>query len=420
MSGSRSPLWNVGQSVRLERKDPYLLLQHVTIFVADQERGLRFFVDSLGFRVVLDYRAPAAPAGGTPTWPVGERLLTVAPPDGTARLALVAPAPGSEDHANIGKGRRIVFLTEDVEAKYREWSARGVHFLDPPGATPFEGKLARFEDPDGNRFSLVEVDQFTRQLEEQRRLTEEHQEFERRAARELEIARQVQARLFPQRKPEAQTLEYAGACIQARQVGGDYYDYLDLGRGRIGLVVGDIAGKGIAAALLMANLQANLRSQSATASSQPEQFLRSVNQLFYENTADGDYASFFFSDYDDATRKLRYANCGHLPAILLRRDGALERLASTSTVLGLFDDWDCVLQERRLCPGDTLLLYTDGVIESPNDSGEEFGEARLVDALRRHRALPSETLIAALVDEVRQFNRHEQQDDITLIVATCR
>src|SRR6202011_4361677 len=143
------------------------------------------------------------------------------------------------------------------------------------------------------------------------------QETEQRAAQELEIAKQVQARLFPQTLPAMKTLDYAGVCVQARQVGGDYYDFLDLGRDRLGLVIGDIAGKGIAAALLMANLQANLRSQCAIALDQPQRFLRSVNQLFYENTNDSAYATLFFAEYDDKTQHLRYANCGHLCALLL-------------------------------------------------------------------------------------------------------
>jgi serine phosphatase RsbU (regulator of sigma subunit) len=220
--------------------------------------------------------------------------------------------------------------------------------------------------------------------------------------------------------PAAQTLEYAGACIQARQVGGDYYDYLDLGGGRLGLVLADIAGKGIAGALLMANLQANLRSQSATASDEPQRFLKSVNRLFYENTADGDYATLFFAEYDDEARRLRYANCGHLPALLLRQDHTLEHLDSNCMVMGLFEEWDCSLEERQLFPGDTLLLYTDGVTESSNDGGEEFGERRLVEALLRHRDLPSQTLIDSIVGEVRRFSPDEQQDDITIIATRCR
>jgi serine phosphatase RsbU (regulator of sigma subunit) len=204
-----------------------------------------------------------------------------------------------------------------------------------------------------------------------------------------------------------------------RRVGGDYYDFLDLGRERLGLVIGDIAGKGIAAALLMANLQANLRSQCAIALDQPRRFLQSVNQLFYENTTDSAYATLFFAEYDDKARRLRYANCGHLSALLLRRDNTLERLDSTGTVLGLFKEWDCSIAECRLFSGDTLALYTDGVSESFNEADEEFGEQRLIEALRRHRGLSSRALLASIVTEVQQFSPREQHDDITLIVAKC-
>ena len=189
---------------------------------------------------------------------------------------------------------------------------------------------------------------------------------------------------------------------------------------QLGLVFADIAGKGIAAALLMANLQANLRSQCAIACDQAQQFLRSVNQLFYENTADADYATFFFAEYDDAMRRLRYANCGHLSALLLRRGTTVEGLGSTATVLGLFETWSCSIEERQLVPGDALALYSDGITESANDKGEEFGEPRLIEGLERHRELPAEALLASVVDEVRQFSSGDQQDDITLIIAECR
>ncbi len=328
--------------------------------------------------------------------------------------------PDSEVYKLIGQDTRIYFITEDVNAKFNEWSRRGVRFQFPPQVPAWGGTFTRFEDVDGNSFGLAGFDELTLGVESQRRAIAQKLESERRAARDLEIARQVQAKLFPQRMPAVRTLEYAGACLQAREVGGDYYDFLDLGRERLVLVIGDIAGKGIAGALLMANLQANLRSQCAIAADEPRRFLRSVNQLFYENTADGDYATFFFAEYNDKTGWLRFANCGHLAALLLRRDGTLERLASIATVLGLFEDWDCMLEERQLFPGDTLVLYTDGMTESFNDSGEEFGEQRLIEALQRHRGESSQALVSSLLDEVRQFNPNEQQDDITLIVANCR
>jgi|GEM_PF-1566235 serine phosphatase RsbU (regulator of sigma subunit) len=262
-------------------------------------------------------------------------------------------------------------------------------------------------------------DEVNREMEAARRAYEARKEAERRAAQELEIAKQVQARLFPQCQPACQTLDYAGICIQARQVGGDYYDFLDFGKQRIGFVVGDIAGKGIAGALLMANLQANLRGQLALAHEQPHQLLKAVNRLFYANTADNAYATLFFAEYDDARQSLRYVNCGHLPALVLRQDGEAELLHSTCTVLGLFRDWECEMKETCLYPGDALVIYTDGVTESLNAEEEEFGEERLKEVLRKNQHLSMRELLAAMIDEIQVFSPQEQYDDITLIVARC-
>jgi serine phosphatase RsbU (regulator of sigma subunit) len=353
--------------------------------------------------------------------PEESRWVAVAPPDGTAILALVTPQPEEEEYRHIGQSRHIVFMTEDVGAIYQFWLERGVTFLHPPKQAPAGVAIfTSFEDPDGNSFMLAGFDQITQEIETQRRQAAENLESERRTAHEMEIAIQVQARLFPQKMPPLRTLDYHGVCIQARHVGGDYYDFLDLGRERFGLVMADIAGKGIGAALLMANLQANLRSQCALVLDQMQNFLQSVNQLFYENTADTDYATFFFAEYDDQTRCLRYANCGHLSPLLLRQDNSWERLHPTATVLGLFAQWDCSIEDTQLFPGDTLVLYTDGVTEASNDAGEEFGEERRCEALRRHRDRSSPSLLASIVEEVRLFQAGEQQDDITLIVAHCR
>jgi serine phosphatase RsbU (regulator of sigma subunit)/predicted enzyme related to lactoylglutathione lyase len=395
--------------MRLDRQAPYLRIFFSTVFVRDQDRSLRFYLDQLGFSLVADNRFEG-----------GGRWVAVAPPDGNAILSLVAPSPGSEEYELIGRAGQIVFITEDVNAVYEEWLKRGVRFHHPPQTPIWGGIFTGFEDVDGNTFALVGRDEVSLEIEAQRSAVAEKLESERRAAQEMEIAKQVQARLFPQTLPPLRTLDYAGICIQARHVGGDYYDFLNLGRDRLGLVIGDVSGKGIAAALMMANLQANLRSQCAIAVDQPRQLLRSVNRLFYENTTDNAYATLFFAEYDDGAKRLRYANCGHLSALLLRSDGALERLDSTSTVLGLFNEWDCRMGESRLFAGDTLVLYTDGVTESFNDAGEEFGEERLVEALRRRRGLSSQALIAAVVAELRQFSPYEQSDDITLIIAKGR
>jgi serine phosphatase RsbU (regulator of sigma subunit) len=245
-------------------------------------------------------------------------------------------------------------------------------------------------------------------------------EAERRVAQEMEYAKQVQAKLFPQKLPPLTTMEYAGRCLQARQVGGDYYDFLSLGSARLGVVLADVAGKGISGALLMANLQANLRSQYALALEDLPRLLKSVNQLFYQNTDDHSYATLFFADYHDSSRRLRYVNCGHLPPLLRRADGRIERLAATATVLGLFENWECAAEEVRLVPGDVLVLYSDGVTEAANDAGEEFGEARLIETLCAQPYLPAPALLEALLAAVEEFSHGQQADDITLVVARCR
>ena len=412
-------------------RDPFLRMHAVNVYVRDQERSLRFYLDRLGFQVAFDARVES-----------GQRLVAVAPPDGTTVLTLIQPPPHSLQSQLIGRATQVVFVTENLAATYREWRSRGVQFrgtprlrrvaYEPAGspsaarsgsddhATAWGGAFARFEDLDKNSFALVSLDEVSRAVESQRRAAAERQEAERRAAQELEIARQVQARLFPQRLPELESLEYAGACVQTRQVGGDYYDFLDLGQARLCLVLGDIAGKGIAAALLMANLQANLRSQCATAVEQPEQLLRSVNRLFYDNTAENAYATLFYSEFDDRTCRLRYANCGHLPGLVVQSDGTVTRLSSTAAVLGLFTDWPCRTAELQLCPGDLFAIYTDGITEALNQRDEEFGEERLLDVVTRARDRSPSHIVNAVFDEVRRFSGDQQRDDVTLIVARCR
>ena len=418
-------------TVRLDRQDPYLRVQSVTIFVRDLDRSLDFYVNQLGFRVDFDARLRP-----------GRPWVVVSPPDGTANLALVAPTADSEQFKLIGHSNHVTLITEDLLAKFREWTQRGVRFQQTPrlrrisagssrtsqapDSSPSDsspvwgGMFARFRDPDGNSFSLVAFDEVTHTIEGQRRALAEKLEAERRSAQELEIAKQVQARLFPQALPSLKTLEFSGICLPARHVGGDYYDFVQLSHNRLGLVIGDISGKGIAAALLMANLQAHIRGQCAVACEDPVRLLCAVNQLLCANTADAAFATLFFAEYDDATCRLRYANCGHLPALLLHADGSLVRLPATATVLGVFREWDCTLAEAQLAPGDTLVFHTDGITESFSPSDEEYGEGRLIESLRRHNHLSSQALCAAVVDEVRHFSPHEQHDDITLITAKCR
>lgn len=245
-------------------------------------------------------------------------------------------------------------------------------------------------------------------------------EAENKRANEMSIAREVQSKLFPQKMPPLATLDYAGSCDQARTIGGDYYDYLDLGKGRVGLVLADISGKGIFAALLMANLQANLRSQYAMALDNLGSLMRSVNRLFFESVTPGLYATLFIADYSDDGRRLRYVNCGHNPPLLLRAGGACEKLHATATVLGLMDVWECTVGEVTLAPGDVLVIYSDGVTEASSDADEFFGDERLEATMRQHPQLPAAELARKIAATVHTFSGKEQEDDLTLLVARAR
>jgi sigma-B regulation protein RsbU (phosphoserine phosphatase) len=241
-----------------------------------------------------------------------------------------------------------------------------------------------------------------------------------RSAHELELARQVQRKLFPQNQPVLATLDYAGDCVQARRVGGDYYDFLALAPGCVGLVVADISGKGFSAALLMANLQANLRSQYAVAYHDLPSLLKSANQIFFENTEPNHYATMFFGIYDDAQRSLRYVNCGHNPPLVLRANGDLERLSATATIMGMFLDWECEVGEISLHPGDRFAIYTDGITEAEAPNGEEFGEDRLVRTLRELSGKPAAIVLKETIAAVQVFSPAEQTDDLTLVIGSVK
>ncbi|HET8644610.1 MAG TPA: SpoIIE family protein phosphatase, partial [Vicinamibacteria bacterium] len=245
----------------------------------------------------------------------------------------------------------------------------------------------------------------------------ERLDLERRAAHELQLAQEVQRRLLPQEHPPLGTLEYAGRCVQARAVGGDYYDFLDLGPGRLGLVLADVSGKGFAAALLMAALQASLRSRDPEDLRDLPRQLRAVNHLLFRSSEVSRFATLFIGVYDDAQRRLVYANCGHNPPLLVRAGGDVQRLEPTGPVLGLLEDWECTAVEVTLAPRDMLALYTDGVVEAFSDDGEEFGESRLLAALCARSGAPLPDVVDALVLEVGRFSGHEQEDDLTLLLA---
>ncbi|HKV79313.1 MAG TPA: SpoIIE family protein phosphatase [Candidatus Sulfotelmatobacter sp.] len=238
---------------------------------------------------------------------------------------------------------------------------------------------------------------------------------------EIVVAHNVQRRLFPRHKPVLRTLGYSGKCVQARTVGGDYYDFLDLGSGRVGFVLADVAGKGVAAALLMANLQGSLHNRAECPAGDLPAILAAVNGHLYEHTEPNCYATVFFGCYDDHARSLAYVNCGHIPALLLRECGEVERLEATATVLGLFGNWDCSVRATHLQTGDVLSIFTDGVTEATSSNGDEFGESGVLSVLRQTRELETENILHKIEQAVEEFRSAEYpQDDLTMVVARAR
>ena len=275
----------------------------------------------------------------------------------------------------------------------------------------------------------------------------EEQKDKQRLENELVIAQEVQAQLFPQESVQLASLEVHGFFRPARTVSGDYYDFLTLDSDRLILAVGDVSGKGISAALLMATIHAAVRALSLQdvpvlrepaavgAAARPEVMLASgfrgvdmspgallslLNHQLYESTPPEKYATLFLGIYNGVERKLTYSNGGHLPPIIMSEDGSIRRLECGGTVVGLFDQRSYNEASVELCRGEIFVGYTDGVTEPENDFGE-FGEARLIELLRENRDLPltriSEIVTAAVDDWI---GPNEQPDDVTLVLARAR
>ena len=240
---------------------------------------------------------------------------------------------------------------------------------------------------------------------------------------ELEIAREVQAQLFPKAAPSNRTLKLAAACSPARSVSGDYYDYLAISEGAVAFAIGDVAGKGISAALLMASIQSAMRTQlTATNGARSDHFSTSslvstLNRQLYASTSPEKYATFYFALYDETQQSLTYTNAGHLPPFLMRR-GKFERLEPNGMVVGAFPMAKYGEETVRLEPGDILVAYTDGIVEPENTYGEMFGEERFQDLLAKYAHADSPEIMAHVMEAVVQWTgSSELQDDMTMLVA---
>jgi len=241
-----------------------------------------------------------------------------------------------------------------------------------------------------------------------------------RNEREMEIAREVQQRLFPQQIPQIAGLSLAGMCRPALGVGGDYYDLIELDDGRLGLAIGDVSGKGISAALLMASLRASLRGMTLDGPSDLARMMQKVNRLVYEASANNRYATFFFATYDPATRELRYVNAGHNPPLLIRRGSAeILRLDEGGMVVGLLPSADYVEQVAvKVNSGDLLIAYTDGISEAMTVDDEEWGEQRMLGAANQcSREASAMDVLNAIFRSADEFTAGApQHDDMTLLI----
>lgn len=273
---------------------------------------------------------------------------------------------------------------------------------------------------------------FNTMTENLQRLVVVEKERERLHA-ELEIAREVQDALHPRTTPKLHGLTMTAACNAARMVSGDYYDYQMIGDSRVAIAVGDVAGKGISAALLMATVQSSFRTQiracteaaaavanggskTVTAVS-TSALVTQLNQQLYDYTAAEKYATFYYAVYDDETGLLTYTNAGHLPPLLIR-DGEIQQLEINGMVVGAFPFASYGESSIQLVPGDLLVCFTDGVTEPENEYGEMFGEDRLAQVVLKHVQRGEREIIDAVIDSVREWTGSpELQDDQTLLLA---
>jgi sigma-B regulation protein RsbU (phosphoserine phosphatase) len=236
-----------------------------------------------------------------------------------------------------------------------------------------------------------------------------------RLAREQEDARMIQSALLPSVMPVIEGAEVAARWSPASGIGGDCYDLLRFSPTRLALSIADVVGKGLPAALLMSNLQASVRA-FATSGADPQDVVTRVNQLLCRNITTGKFVTFCYAVVDTAGRHVTYANAGHNPPLLMRRDGRVLRLEPTGLVLGVASDWTYEMGRHPLEPGDRLVCFTDGITEAQSPDTEEFGEARLVATLSANRHRTPEELTAILGDAAAAWAGGVTQDDATLIV----
>jgi phosphoserine phosphatase RsbU/P len=254
-----------------------------------------------------------------------------------------------------------------------------------------------------------------RRADEEKQSREEAIHHLQEQEREIAEAKAIQERLLPREIPQMAGYEIATSWQSARIVSGDYFDVLALGEDMLGLCIADVAGKGIPAALLMSNLQAAVRGLSSP-SLTPDLLCNSLNSLVWKNTHTDRFITLFYAQLDGSGGRLRYANAGHNPPLVVRAGGTHERLEEGGGVLGVFETQDFDLGTVDLAAGDRLVLFTDGVTEASNREGEEFGEQRLLSLLEENRALPANVLKEKIAAAISEFSGGHLADDATLLI----
>ena len=254
-----------------------------------------------------------------------------------------------------------------------------------------------------------------RRADEEKQSREEAIHHLQEQEREIAEAKAIQERLLPREIPQMAGYEIATSWQSARIVSGDYFDVLALGEDMLGLCIADVAGKGIPAALLMSNLQAAVRGLSSP-SLAPDLLCNGLNSLVWKNTHTDRFITLFYAQLDGSGGRLRYANAGHNPPLVVRAGGSHERLEEGGGVLGVFETQDFDLGTVDLAPGDRLVLFTDGVTEASNREGEEFGEQRLLSLLEENRALPANALKEKIAAAISEFSGGHLADDATLLI----
>ena len=234
--------------------------------------------------------------------------------------------------------------------------------------------------------------------------------------REWRAACQVQQRFMQRLAPVADTLDCSAGCRQAHQLGGDFYDFIPLPDRQIAVAVGDASGKGLAAALMISNVQSSLRTAAFLTGNHVAEVLGAVNRQVYGSSLADRFATLFYGVFDRDTRILRYVNAGHNPPMVIRPDGSILWLETGGAPVGMFPDWDYKEGAVHLNPGDTVLAYTDGVVEAANLEGEDWGVAGLRGAALECRATCADELVRYIFSSMDEFSSGRQVDDATVVV----